>query len=100
MERATWHFVDEYDQEIIAYGRCSRGMKHGFFEFYIDGYQIARTKYTRDQEMETLCYANGNRLTNLRTCMIDNVRKTRNVDMPREKQKPKYTSSWDKSPWD
>ena len=100
IEHASWHFVDEYNQEIEATGRCSRGMKHGYFNFYVDGYQVARTKYTRDQEMETLCYAIGNRLTDLRTCMIENVQKTKNVKVPREKQKPVYKSSWDKSPWD
>lgn len=100
MNYATWYFSDEYDQNITVNGRCSSGMKHGFFNFFVDGYQVARTKFTRNQEVETLCYALGDRHTDLRTCMIENVRKTKNIDVPREKQKPKYKSSWEKSPWD
>ena len=100
MNYASWHFTDEYGQDITVNGRCSKGMKHGYFNFFVDGYQVAHTKFTRDQEMETLCYAIGDKHTDLNRCMIENVRKTKNVDVPREKQKPKYTSPWDKSPWD
>jgi hypothetical protein len=101
MNYASWRFSDEYDQDITVTGRCSKGMKHGYFNFFVDGYQVARTKFTRNQEVETLCYAIGNKHTiDLRTCMIDNVRKTKNIDVPQEKKKTQYGSSWEKSPWD
>ncbi|SHK70388.1 MULTISPECIES: hypothetical protein [unclassified Fibrobacter] len=101
MEQANWYFVDEFKQAVTATGRCSRGMKHGFFEFFVDGYEVARTKYTRDLEVETLCFAIGEKRTeDLKTCMKENARKTKKADVSREKQKPVHKSSWDKSPWD
>ena len=106
MEHASWYFVDEYNQSVTATGRCSSGMKHGFFEFYIDGYEVARTKFTRNQEVETLCFANsanGRRTVNLKTCMIDYLEESKGVKVSPKQAKNQYEyqgqSQWDQSPW-
>jgi len=102
IEHASWYFIDEFNQPVTVTGRCSRGMKHGYFQFFIDGIQVARTKFTRNQEVETLCYALDNRHTdNLKTCIIANAKKRKGVKktVPEEKQSPAPRSTWDESPW-
>lgn len=69
MRNAQWHFDDDYGQHVDVIGNCAKGMKHGTFEFYIEGQLIAKTKYIRDNENKTTCLAQGKSRLDLNSCM-------------------------------
>ncbi|MBR4348266.1 hypothetical protein [uncultured Fibrobacter sp.] len=73
VSNATWHFVDELGQNVDVQGHCAKGKKHGQFEFYIQGKMIAKTKFTRDVENKTTCYAMAQTRMNLNDCMKINA---------------------------
>ena len=69
VKQGSWHYVDSFGQIVDTRGRCYKGMKHGAFDFYVNGYKVATTKYERDTEIYTSCYVKGKRTINLETCM-------------------------------
>lgn len=72
-KRAQWHFVDELGQNVSAMGSCIKGMKHGQFEFFVNGKMVAKTKFSHDGEVKTACYAMGQTRMNLNECMKVNA---------------------------
>ncbi len=94
---ASWDFTDQYGQHVHVTGKCSKGMKNGTFDFYVDGFRVARTKYARDEEVRTNCLAGvGQSYTPLSYCMKAYVERTRGINnnnAPVRQQKPK--SVWD-----
>ena len=72
-KRAQWHFVDELGQNVSAQGSCIKGMKHGQFEFFVNGKMVAKTKFGKDREIKTACLAMGKTKMNLNDCMKVNA---------------------------
>ena len=81
VNNATWEFSDNLGQQILVSGRCYKGMKHGSFDFFVDGTLVARTKFSRDNEIKTQCFIEGVHVVNLQTCMTSNAM-IRNNQMP------------------
>lgn len=81
LNNATWIFTDNLGQEVFVAGRCVKGMKHGSFDFLVDGALVARTKFSRDSEIKTQCFVEGVQSVNLQTCMTSNAM-IRNNNMP------------------
>ena len=77
-KRAQWQFVDELGQNVSAMGSCIKGMKHGQFEFFVNGKMVAKTKFSRDGEVKTACYAMGQTRMNLNECMKVNAANNNN----------------------
>ena len=69
VNNANWHFVDNLGQDILATGRCYKGMKHGNFDFFVNGTLVARTKFSRDREQSTRCIIENLRNADLQTCL-------------------------------
>jgi len=69
MNHAVWHYTDRFGQTVDVVGKCTRGMKNGNFDFFVDGIQVARTKFSRDEEIKTKCLISGGQVYNLYTCM-------------------------------
>lgn len=96
VSHASWDFNDQYGQQVHVTGKCSKGMKHGTFDFYVDGFRVARTKYARDEEIKTACYAAGSQSTMpLSYCMQSHVEKTRGLRKKESAQPQKPKSVWD-----
>ena len=57
MKNAQWHFTDANGLALDVNGTCHKGMKHGNFEFLVDGKKVAVTKFIKDQEEKTSCTA-------------------------------------------
>lgn len=72
-KRAQWNFVDELGQNVSAQGACHKGMKHGQFEFFVNGKMVAKTKFSKDREIKTACLAMGKTKMNLNDCMKVNA---------------------------
>lgn len=69
VKQAEWHYTDSFGQIVDTRGRCYKGLKHGTFDFYVNGFKVATTKYERDAEVYTSCYVKGKQTLNLETCM-------------------------------
>lgn len=73
MKRAQWSFVDDFGQQVEVTGTCKKGMKHGNFTFSVGGNKIAVSKFIKDQENKTSCFANGEKSRiDLQSCMQKN----------------------------
>ena len=59
MKHAQWHFTDANGLALDVTGACHKGMKHGNFEFLVDGKRVAVTKFVKDTEQKTSCEATG-----------------------------------------
>lgn len=59
MKKAQWHYTDANGLALDVTGTCHKGMKHGNFEFILDGKKVATTKFVKDQEEKTSCEATG-----------------------------------------
>ena len=57
MKHAQWHFTDANGLALDVTGACHKGMKHGNFEFLVDGKKVAVTKFIKDKEEKTSCSA-------------------------------------------
>ena len=57
MKNAQWHFTDANGLALDVNGACHKGMKHGNFEFLVDGKKVAVTKFVKDKEEKTACTA-------------------------------------------
>lgn len=101
IRHAMWHYKDSFGQVVDTRGRCSKGMKHGTFDFYVNGIKVAATKYERDAEVNTNCYVRGLQTIDLETCMrlsastIANNDYTGNDYTPVIKTEPVKKSVWD-----
>ena len=80
VSKASWEFTDNYGQTVNVTGRCTKGMRHGNFDFFVDGKQVARTKFVRNEEVKTACFVNGKSRTDLYTCMDMNANMKNNPD--------------------
>lgn len=69
LKNAVWHYTDRFGQNVDVVGKCSKGMKHGNFDFFVGGMQVARTKFSRDEEIKTKCFIGNGQTYNLYTCM-------------------------------
>ncbi len=69
VKNATWNFFNNLDENIYVTGRCIKGMKHGGFDFFIEGKHVARTKFVRDNEVKTACFVNGKSKLDLNSCL-------------------------------
>ena len=68
-KHAQWHFVDDFGQRVDATGNCVRGMKHGTFEFYVNGLLASKVKFIKDEERKSICFFGGKQTMNLISCM-------------------------------
>ena len=59
MKNAQWHFTDANGNTIDANGACHKGMRHGNFEIFMSGKKVAVTKFIKNNESKTSCFANG-----------------------------------------
>lgn len=78
MKQAQWRFLDDFGQQVNVTGSCKKGMKHGNFEFIVNGNLIAKTKYSHDVETKTTCVVMGKTRTNLNNCMQMNAAQYKN----------------------
>lgn len=99
MNHAEWHYVDRFGQKVDVIGKCTRGMKNGNFDFYVNGIQVARTKFSRDEEIKTKCFINGVQTYNLYTCMSINANGM-NPNVQGNNQAPAVQAPVKKSVWD
>ena len=81
IKSAQWHFIDDYGQRVDAMGSCHAGMKHGNFEFIVNGQLVAKTKFSKDREAKTTCLVMGKTRTNLSNCMQILASQTQNAPM-------------------
>ena len=109
VKMGVWHYVDSFGQVVDTKGRCYKGMKHGNFDFFVNGIKVATTKYERDAEVYTSCYVKGLQTLDLQTCMrvsASNVKNMNNVSSENNKtstnsnapiimQEPVKKSVWD-----
>lgn len=88
VRNATWEFVDQYNQQVNVTGKCVEGMRHGNFNFYIDGVQVAVTKYVRDEEKFTRCYVGGQSYKILSDCIEShfNAKKAKAVEQSKNEE--------------
>ena len=68
ISKAYWNFNDRFGQNVVVTGKCSKGMKHGSFDFFVNDALVARTKYVRDSELKTKCYITNSAMP-LSACM-------------------------------
>ena len=80
IKQGVWHYTDSFGQVVDTKGRCYRGMKHGNFDFYVNGIKVATTKYERDAEVNTNCYVQGLQTINLQACMAASARFNNNAN--------------------
>lgn len=95
INHAEWHYIDRFGQKVDVTGKCSKGMKHGNFDFYVGGILVARTKFSRDEEVKTRCYVKGIQTYNLYTCMNINANGINATVAPAAQQTPVKKSVWD-----
>jgi len=70
MKKAQWHYTDANGLALDVTGTCHKGMKHGNFEFIVDGKKVATTKFIKDTEEKTTCEATGEKTRDpLEKCM-------------------------------
>ena len=91
--------VVTFGQKVDVIGKCTRGMKNGNFDFYVNGIQVARTKFSRDEEIKTKCFINGVQTYNLYTCMSINANGM-NPNVQGSGQAPAVQAPFKKSVWD
>lgn len=70
LKQGSWHFTDDFGQNVLVTGSCAKGMRHGTFDFYVDNEQVARTKFIHNVENKTTCFVNGSKARlDLNNCM-------------------------------
>ena len=105
IKQGVWHYMDSFGQVVDTEGRCYKGMKHGNFDFYVNGIKVATTKYERDAEVSTSCYVKGLQTLNLQACMAASARynsngnyvegNNTNTNVPIMRTEPVKKSVWD-----
>lgn len=78
VKNAQWHFVDDFGQRVDVMGSCHAGMKHGTFDFVVNGKLVAKSKFIKDSERKTTCLVMGKTRTNLINCMQLNAAQGQN----------------------
>ena len=78
LKNAQWHFVDDFGQRVDVMGSCHAGMKHGTFQFIVNGQLVAKTKFSKDSERKTTSLVMGKTRTNLINCMQLNAAQAQN----------------------
>ena len=81
IKQAEWHYVDSFGQVVDTRGRCYKGMKHGNFDFFVNGIKVATTKYERDAEVYTSCFVKGLQTIDLQTCMRASASNINNMNV-------------------
>ena len=81
VKNAQWHFVDDFGQRVDVMGSCHAGMKHGTFDFVVNGKLVAKSKFIKDSERKTTCLVMGKTRTNLINCMQILASQTQNAPM-------------------
>lgn len=69
MKNAQWYYNDSYGNRINVVGRCVQGMMHGNFNYSLNGNLVAKSKFTRGQEVKTTCLVGRKHPTLLNACM-------------------------------
>lgn len=105
IKMAEWHYLDSFGQVVDTRGRCYKGMKHGNFDFFVNGIKVATTKYEKDAEVYTSCFVKGMQTIDLQTCMrvsANNINNMNNVNngaknsnVPVMMMEPVKKSVWD-----
>ena len=91
---ATWHFMDNQGLQYDVIGRCVRGMKHGTFDFLINGQLAARTKFVRDAEVKTYCFVKRAKVGNLDHCLTANNAAMKQSNYRPNQEKPQNVDIW------
>jgi hypothetical protein len=70
---AEWNYKDTFGNDYHTVGRCVKGMMHGEFSYMMNGNLIARTKYTRNAEVKTVCLVGKKHASLLSYCLNEAV---------------------------
>ena len=71
---AEWNYKDTFGNDYHTVGRCVKGMMHGEFSYMMNGNLIARTKYTRNAEVKTVCLVGKKHASLLSYCLNGTIR--------------------------
>ena len=69
-------------------------MKHGRFDFLINGQLAARTKFVRDAEVKTYCFVKGAKVGNLDHCLTANNAAMKQSNYRPNQEKPQNVDVW------
>ena len=93
LRNASWEFIDQYGQQVRVTGRCVNGMRHGNFYFYVEGVNVAKTKYIRNDEYKTVCLEGNKSYKVLEYCMKSYVEKTKESKNSRPVEESSLTTT-------